>query len=50
VPLYLISKILGHSSIKMTERYSHLVVDHLRDAMEVLGGGTKMDSIASGQS
>jgi integrase len=48
VPLYTIAKILGHSSIKMTERYSHLEVDHLRDAMEVLGDGSKTDSTAVG--
>lgn len=34
VDLYVISKILGHSTIKTTERYSHLQVDAQREALE----------------
>jgi integrase len=34
VDLYVISKILGHSTIKTTERYSHLQVDAQRNALE----------------
>ena len=32
--LYTIAKILGHSTIKMTERYSHMQVGAQRDALE----------------
>ena len=34
VDLYKVSKILGHTSIKTTERYAHLTIDDLRMAME----------------
>jgi site-specific recombinase XerD len=33
VDLRTIQKLLGHQSIKMTERYSHLAPGHLRDAV-----------------
>lgn len=36
VPLYEVSRILGHSSIRMTERYAHFAPDHLRRATEAL--------------
>jgi integrase len=36
VPLYYIQKLLGHSSITMTERYSHFSSDVLHDAVTVL--------------
>ena len=36
VPLYYIQKLLGHSSITMTERYSHFSSDVLHDAVAVL--------------
>lgn len=32
-PLYTVQKLLGHQSISMTERYSHLAPDHMRDAV-----------------
>lgn len=36
VDLYTVAKILGHSSIKVTERYSHLALGGVRKAMKVL--------------
>ena len=36
VPLNTIRELLGHSDIKMTQRYSHLAPDNLRAAVEVL--------------
>lgn len=36
VDLYTVSKLMGHSSIKMTERYAHLAPDHLQNAVSVL--------------
>ncbi len=32
VSLYTLSKLLGHKSIKTTERYAHLELDHLKEA------------------
>lgn len=32
--LYTVAKLLGHSTVAMTERYSHLAPDNLRSAME----------------
>ena len=37
VDLYMISKILGHSTVQTTQRYSHLQVDAQRQALEKLG-------------
>jgi integrase len=36
--LYSVSKLMGHSTIRMTERYSHLSPDKFKDAIEVLNG------------
>ncbi|RUA17837.1 MAG: hypothetical protein DSY55_01355 [Clostridia bacterium] len=36
VDLYVVKEILGHASITMTERYSHLRPGHLRSAMDKL--------------
>ncbi len=42
VDLYTVSKLLGHSSIVVTERYSHMSVTQLRDAVNKLeGAGAK---------
>lgn len=38
VPLYEVQKILGHSTIRLTERYAHLAPDHLRGAVQALEG------------
>ncbi len=37
VPLYTVSKWLGHTSIKTTERYAHLAPDQFAKAAELLG-------------
>lgn len=36
VELVKVRDLLGHTSIKMTERYAHLMPDRLHDAVEVL--------------
>jgi len=36
VPLYVVGTILNHKTIAMTARYSHLAVENLREALEVL--------------
>jgi integrase len=36
VPLYTVSKLLGHSSIKVTERYAHLATAELEEAIKKL--------------
>ena len=37
--LYSVSKLMGHSTIRMTERYSHLSPDGLRSVVDSLSGG-----------
>jgi integrase len=36
VDLYTVQKLMGHSTISMTERYSHPAPDHLKKAVNVL--------------
>jgi integrase len=36
VPIYVVSKFLGHSSVRVTERYAKLNADSLRTAMQAL--------------
>lgn len=36
LPMFDLSKLLGHSTVAMTERYAHLAPDHLQRAMEML--------------
>lgn len=36
IPLYTVSKMAGHSSIKITERYAHLAQDIITEAIHVL--------------
>ena len=40
VPLFSVQKILGHSSPIVTQIYSHLAEEHLREAVERIGGLT----------
>ncbi len=39
--IYKLQRLLGHTSIQMTERYSHLSPDHLANATELLDFGTR---------
>lgn len=39
--IYKLQRLLGHTSIQMTERYSHLSPDHLQEASELLDYGTR---------
>lgn len=41
VPLYVIGQLLGHKTLAMTARYSHLCPDAKRAAMDVIDGGGK---------
>ena len=36
VPIYDIAKLLGHKSVRMSERYAHLSPAHLRSSIAVL--------------
>lgn len=36
VPQHTIASILGHADLRSTMRYQHLVVDHLRDSLNML--------------
>jgi integrase len=46
--IYKLQRLLGHTSIQMTERYSHLSPDHLTDATELLDFGTrKIENVVS---
>ena len=36
VPLRAIQDLLGHTSLKMTERYAHLAPQHLLDAVDLM--------------
>lgn len=42
VPLEVIRDILGHSTVKTTERYSHLLIDRQREALEKLSTAVKI--------
>ena len=35
-PVFTIKELLGHQSLAMTERYSHLIPDHKKEAIEVI--------------
>jgi integrase len=38
VSLFVVQKILGHSSIQVTEKYAHLSQRELKDAINILQG------------
>jgi len=44
VDLYTVKELLGHSSLAMTERYSHLAQDNLKNAVKKLEGSLKTQS------
>ena len=49
VPLRMVQQLLGHSTIAMTERYSHLTPDATHDAVRTLTGGlVNSDATKSG--
>ena len=35
-PIFTIKELLGHQTLAMTERYSHLIPDHKKEAIEVI--------------
>lgn len=42
--IYDLQKILGHSSLEMTQRYAHLAPDHLVSAIGVVGFSFESES------
>jgi integrase len=42
VDLYRVQQLLGHRDGRMTQRYAHLKVENLRDAVRSLEGGHKI--------
>jgi site-specific recombinase XerD len=40
ISLYLVQKVLGHSTIQVTERYSHLAPDQLQLAANAINKST----------
>lgn len=45
VPLYTVSKVLRHSTVKMTEKYAHLNPQNLKDAVSVLDGMSRFGHV-----
>lgn len=37
VDLYTVGKLLGHTTTRMTKRYSHLSAEHMKQAIEKIG-------------
>lgn len=46
VPLYTVSKVLRHSTVKMTEKYAHLNPQNLKDAVGVLDAKSRFGHVA----
>lgn len=46
VPLEVIRDILGHTTVKTTERYSHLIVDRQREALDKIAGALMVQNAA----
>ena len=44
VDLYTVSKLMGHHSLEMTERYPHLAPDYLKDTVNVLVSSNPSDT------
>jgi hypothetical protein len=47
VPIYKVSKLLGHSKIQMTMRYAHLAPEGLEESVAVLDGSGGFESGAN---
>lgn len=47
VPLYTIAELMGHSDIKMTERYAHLCPNTMRSAINAISLMNRTDGIAA---
>jgi integrase len=45
VPLITVGRLLGHSSLTMTERYSHLAPDYFKQAVDTLEAVRKAESV-----
>lgn len=45
VPLYTVSKVLRHSTVKMTEKYAHLNPQNLKDAVNVFDGMSRFGHV-----
>lgn len=49
-PLRTVAELLGHKSLAMVHRYSHLSPDHLKDSVDLLSSGAKPVQVASASS
>lgn len=47
VDLYTVQKLMGHSTISMTERYSHLAPNHLKKAVSLMEAELDKNKIIS---
>jgi hypothetical protein len=47
VPLFTVSKALGHSDVRMTAKYAHLAPEHLKDAVDAVAAMEKTGNTAS---
>lgn len=45
IDLYTVGAVLGHKSQQSTQRYSHLRQQHIKDAMQAIGGQKKLHKI-----
>ncbi|MDR1062420.1 MAG: tyrosine-type recombinase/integrase [Azoarcus sp.] len=48
-PLHVVRDLLGHSTIKMTERYAHLAPETVRDAVAVLDSVSRSGHATQGK-
>lgn len=49
IPILTVMKLLGHKSLKMTQRYAHLAPDHISQAVYVLDGVGKRGQLSKKQ-